>query len=34
DRGIYGEATPEEAKALSEDGVDIVPLPMLPEDQN
>jgi hypothetical protein len=34
ERGIYGEATPDEAKKLSEDGVDIVPLPILPEDQN
>lgn len=34
DRGIYGEATPDEAKALSDDGVEVVPLPMLPEDQN
>jgi hypothetical protein len=34
ERGIYGEATPDEAKKLSEEGVDIVPLPILPEDQN
>lgn len=33
-RGIYGEATAEEAKGLVEDGVDFMPLPMLPEDRN
>ena len=33
-RGIYGEATHEEAKALSEEGIDFFPLPLLPEDQN
>ena len=33
-RGIYGEATREEAKALSEEGIDFFPLPILPEDQN
>ncbi len=33
-RGIYGEATLEEVKDLSEDGIDCVPLPILPEDQN
>jgi hypothetical protein len=26
-RGIYGEATPEDTKALHEEGVDIIPLP-------
>jgi hypothetical protein len=33
-RGIYGEATSEEAQALSEEGIDFFPLPSLPEDQN
>ena len=33
-RGIYGEATTEEARELAEDGVDFMPLPVLPEDQN
>ncbi|MCR4267948.1 DUF1178 family protein [Nitratireductor sp. ZSWI3] len=33
-RGIYGEATADEAKSLIEDGVEFMPLPALPEDQN
>ena len=33
-RGIYGEATPEEAQALHEEGVGVYPLPVLPEDKN
>ena len=33
-RGIYGEATLEEAKALVEEGIDAHPLPWLPEDAN
>jgi hypothetical protein len=33
-RGIYGEATAEEAKSLAEDGVEFMPLPVFPEDQN
>lgn len=33
-RGIYGEATADEAKALIEDGVEFYPLPRLPEDNN
>ncbi len=33
-RGIYGEATPEEAQALHEEGVSVYPLPLLPEDKN
>lgn len=33
-RGIYGEATAEEAKSLVEDGVEFYPLPRLPEDSN
>jgi len=33
-RGIYGEATPEDASALLEEGVEVFPLPLLPEDRN
>lgn len=33
-RSIRGEATPEEARALIEDGVEILPLPPLPDDRN
>ena len=33
-RGIYGEATPEEANALIEEGIEVHPLPRLPEDGN
>lgn len=33
-RGIYGEATVEEARALAEEGVEFHPLPVLPEDHN
>jgi hypothetical protein len=33
-RGIYGEASAEEARALIEEGVDVHPLPRLPEDGN
>lgn len=33
-RGIYGETSPNEAEALREEGVEILPLPSLPEDQN
>lgn len=29
-RGIYGEATPEEARELIEEGVEVAPLPILP----
>ena len=29
DRGIYGEATPEEVRALKEDGVAVAPLPVV-----
>lgn len=34
ERGIYGEATPEEAQALLEEGIAAYPLPTLPEDKN
>lgn len=33
-RGIYGEATSEEVRGLIKDGVDFMPIPMLPEDRN
>jgi len=33
-RSIYGEASPEEAKALHEEGIEFHPLPMLPDDKN
>jgi hypothetical protein len=33
-RGIHGEATAEEAKALREEGIEFFPLPPLPEDHN
>ena len=33
-RGIYGEATREDAKALVEEGIEVHPLPPLPEDGN
>lgn len=33
-RGIYGEATADEAKALLEEGIGVLPLPVLPEEQN
>lgn len=33
-RGIYGEATTEEARALAEDGVEFMPLPVFPDDRN
>ncbi|MFM1958845.1 MAG: hypothetical protein RL588_362 [Pseudomonadota bacterium] len=33
ERGIYGEATPEEARALAEDGVPVAPLPQVPPDR-
>ena len=34
DRNIYGEATPEEARDLMEEGIDVAPLPDDPEDAN
>lgn len=33
-RGIYGEATTEEAKSLVDDGVEFMPLPVFPDDHN
>jgi hypothetical protein len=33
-RGIYGEATSDEVRALSDEGIEFHPLPVLPEDHN
>ena len=33
-RGIYGEASSEEASALADEGIEFHPLPVLPEDHN
>jgi len=33
-RKIYGEATPEEAQSLAEDGVEFMPIPSFPDDRN
>lgn len=33
-RPIYGDASPSEAKALLEEGVEVMPMPVLPEDRN
>ena len=33
-RAIYGEATPEEARALAEEGIEAFALPMLPDEHN
>jgi hypothetical protein len=33
-RGIYGEATAEDAKDLIEEGIEVHPLPRLPEESN
>ena len=33
-RSIYGEASPDEAKALHEEGIEFHPLPILPDDKN
>ena len=33
-RPIYGEASPEEARSLVEEGVEVAPLPVLPDDRN
>lgn len=33
-RGIYGEATADDARALIEEGIEVHPLPRLPEDRN
>jgi hypothetical protein len=33
-RPIYGEASPDDARALIEEGVEVSPLPVLPDDRN
>jgi hypothetical protein len=33
-RPIYGEASPEEARSLVDEGVEVSPLPVLPDDRN
>jgi len=33
-RSIYGEATPDEAKELAEEGIEFHPLPVLPDERN
>jgi hypothetical protein len=33
-RPIYGEASPDEARALIDEGVEVTPLPVLPDDRN
>jgi hypothetical protein len=33
-RPLYGEASPDEARALIEEGVEVSPLPVLPDDRN
>ena len=33
-RSIYGEASPEEAKGLADEGIEFHPLPILPDDKN
>lgn len=33
-RGIHGEASPDEVKSLLEDGIDVLPIPVLPDDTN
>jgi hypothetical protein len=33
-RGIFGQASPQDVKELVEEGVEVMPLPILPEDRN
>ena len=33
-RPIYGEASPDEARSLIDEGVEVMPLPILPDDRN
>ena len=33
-RPIYGEASPDEARSLIEEGIEVSPLPVLPDDRN
>ncbi|MDP4023491.1 DUF1178 family protein [Methylobacterium sp. NEAU 140] len=34
ERSIYGQASPEEARALVEEGIDVAALPLMPDDRN
>ncbi|WP_375464478.1 DUF1178 family protein [uncultured Methylobacterium sp.] len=34
ERAIYGQASPEEARALIDEGIDVAPLPVMPDDRN
>ncbi|MDJ1157454.1 DUF1178 family protein [Chelatococcus sp. SYSU_G07232] len=34
ERAIYGKATADEARALIEEGIDVMPLPVLPDERN
>jgi hypothetical protein len=34
ERSIYGEADLAEARALMEEGIDVLPLPVVPDDRN
>ena len=34
ERAIHGEATPDEVKSLVEDGINVMPIPDLPDDNN
>lgn len=33
-RGIYGEASPESVRELMDEGIEVMPLPVLPEERN
>jgi hypothetical protein len=33
-RSIYGEASPAEAEALAEEGIEFLPIPIVPDDRN
>lgn len=33
-RSIYGEASPAEARALIDEGIDVAPIPIMPDDRN
>ena len=33
-RSIYGQASPDEARALIDEGIDVAPLPTMPDDRN
>lgn len=34
ERSIYGQVSPDEARALIEEGINVAPLPVLPDDRN